>query len=481
MEENIKNPRLELHMKMFNGVEGAFRNLKNLPLTSEPGEIGTSLTDNFQSTHTLQNCVKNLLRSVDGVSPEGEDGTKTALGDIEVTIKLVNSKGSFTGIQLLPAVEDLSKVLIKFGDRKHSGLADAARTVRRFTLEIDRTLLAPGSPFSSAELAYMVRSCIFLWRQAIDKIFTHYMENISYLTMMKKDLVNRLVSVFYPVAVYSCIYHLTMQEYFYRFPTIKYDTEYTDVAALGEKIRQNYSNPFPVPLDNEMNAGCFLAAPKSNSIEKADVEWANNQIKYIKHNRGRLQAELLIRASRTPSPTMKNALLNICTNCGIGMSDRYTGQTIAMESVVDAVFEGEVKTPDLMQKADFTKVRPVCYRLEEASEQVFGNEEAALESFLRQKNPRLPSNYAIDDISIEIDKIKTDRDRSYVLDLIYSRIDELDAFEDACKHQKTLFKHDADIKQCRENLEKLRTAVLNKKIAPKRYGIFVEYPKGYEG
>ena len=480
MDGKVINPRQELYMKIFNSIEGAFRNLKNLPLTSEAGECEMSLTRNDQSMHSLQNGVKNFLRFADG-DTEGEDNgsSKAApLGDFEVTIKLVNPKGSFTGIQLLPTVEDLSKVLVKFGERKRYEMAKAEKDVRHFVLEIDRTLLAAGSPFSSAELAYMVRDSIFTWKQALDIIFTAYFENISYLTLMKKDLVNRLVSVFYPVAVYTSIYRNTMVNYFYDYPTINYDKEFIDVAALGAKIRQTYSNPFPIPAETDPR---ISYCTRCTGVENSDVQWANNQIKYIKHNRGRLQAELLIRASRTPSPTMKNALLNICTNCGIGMSDRYTGQSIAMESVVDSVFEGEVKTPDLMQKADFVKVRPVCYRLEEASEQVFGDEEAALEGFLRQKNPRLPSNYAIDDISIEIDKIKTDRDRSYVLDLIYSRIDELDAFEDACKHDKTLFKHNADIKQCRENLEKLRTAVLNKKIAPKRYGIFIEYPKGYEG
>ena len=111
------------------------------------------------------------------------------------------------------------------------------------------------------------------------------------------------------------------------------------------------------------------------------------------------------------------------------------------------------------------------------------NEEAAVEGLIfnrKYKKVQLPTQQEIDEIMIEIDKIQNNRDRIYVLELIYNLSERIDVYEQYHR-KKEVARDKAKIDVLRREIENLRTAVLNKKPLSKEYKFFVRYPEGYEG
>lgn len=89
----------------------------------------------------------------------------------------------------------------------------------------------------------------------------------------------------------------------------------------------------------------------------------------------------------------------------------------------------------------------------------------------------------IDIIDVERGRIENEDDKIYVLDLIYDKLDRINVGLDLINQKKaervpmskdTLLKYKAE-------LEKMRKEVLAIQLKDKQYGVFIKYPKGYEG
>lgn len=93
------------------------------------------------------------------------------------------------------------------------------------------------------------------------------------------------------------------------------------------------------------------------------------------------------------------------------------------------------------------------------------------------------SQSEIDLISVELGKIRTADDKIYVLDLIYDKLDQVNTgleLIDSKKAERVPMSKDM-LKRYRGQLEELRKQVLATRIADEQYGLFIRYPKGYEG
>jgi hypothetical protein len=70
-----------------------------------------------------------------------------------------------------------------------------------------------------------------------------------------------------------------------------------------------------------------------------------------------------------------------------------------------------------------------------------------------------------------------------VLDLIYDKLDLVNAALDYIEQGKTdkVNQSKSTLTNFKNQLEKLRQTVLNTQVKEKQYGVFIKYPKGYEG
>jgi hypothetical protein len=92
------------------------------------------------------------------------------------------------------------------------------------------------------------------------------------------------------------------------------------------------------------------------------------------------------------------------------------------------------------------------------------------------------SDYDIDIIFVEIEKIQNPYDKVFTLDLIYNISEKLDVLEDMSEYDDSIKrKYLPKIKGWREKLAIARNKCLNKDISEKQYGLYVPVPKGYEG
>lgn len=89
----------------------------------------------------------------------------------------------------------------------------------------------------------------------------------------------------------------------------------------------------------------------------------------------------------------------------------------------------------------------------------------------------------IDIVEIEIGRIVNEDDKIYVLDLIYDKLEIVNAaldFIEASKKEKVYHSKET-LNNFKKQLEHLRKTVIEKDITPTEYKIFMKYPKGYEG
>ena len=93
------------------------------------------------------------------------------------------------------------------------------------------------------------------------------------------------------------------------------------------------------------------------------------------------------------------------------------------------------------------------------------------------------SQIDIDMIFIEIDKIENNDDRIYVLDRIYDKMDLVNlALEFINKGDTSKVRQSKQtLIGMKTQLEKARNHIIQMPIKNKQYGVFIKYPKGYEG
>ena len=410
-----------------------------------------------------------------------------------VAVKIIDPKGGFSGINVYPELGELQPVLTKFADRDISAVTKAYTEISKYVIEIDQNMLERSiinfTPDELWALIYMqidrAMSC-----HTIHIVFNDFMDKHSYLTMLQRASVARLVSIFYPIPVYTamggfCANVVTNKDYKFipndiNEPIPRSDGD-TDPIDSELQIRQHYVNAI-----NKIIAKHGTTVIKDEPLVihemQVDINWCNLNIKDIMRRRSQLQAELINRAARATSFSMRFAILNICAQCGYGLKDKYTNKLIAMETVINDIDRDKYTVPTAMSMYSFTQSMTKTSAIESASAAAYPeNTEPALEAIVKRQRPVLPSNYALDELALEIDRIENHYDKGYVLDLIYRRIDQVNIFEDAVRMDGSYQKYDTKIKESKEYLEKLRKAVLEKKIVPKSYGVYVKYPHGYEG
>lgn len=215
--------------------------------------------------------------------------------------------------------------------------------------------------------------------------------------------------------------------------------------------------------------------PQNYNDLDASIDWVNKNIVDVVRRRDMLRDELYYIAIRRNDGYIPHLCDDILRNMGASLRERYSGAV--MESYGTGVTRLADGTISLEDYAPFTNMKTYS-KLEAAYT-------AANESFLNRKTKKrstLPSQYDIDRIMVEIDKIQNQYDRIYVLDLIYECVQRIDMFEESLMDNSNELRRWAPrITQMRNDLDKCRQMVLDKKNFDKSYKLWVKVPEEYEG
>lgn len=215
---------------------------------------------------------------------------------------------------------------------------------------------------------------------------------------------------------------------------------------------------------------------------ESDIDWCNKNIMSITQRKEKLKDELYYRAIKSKSNYVKALTIIILDNLGFRLKERYTGAVV--ENCIELLCDRQLTTKyepivDALESAKFDA------RLEQMKK---CTDDVAVESFFNKRKKikvELPSQYEIDAISIEVDKITNHHDRVFVLDLIYEVLERINNFEEVISADPSLVRRwSGKIDTMKEQLEQLRQATLAKKTFATKYKFFVKLPEeaaDYEG
>ena len=213
---------------------------------------------------------------------------------------------------------------------------------------------------------------------------------------------------------------------------------------------------------------------KDRMVENS-INWANLNVSDLTKRKDRLKDELFYQSLNTSSSYMKANGIRLLNKLGFKMRERYSGYACEMTI---RVFDD----PEFMTKYTVAMEVSAITKWNNLLNQAKSEYEIATEGVFKKKKFGLPSQYDIDVIGIEIDKVTTHYDRVYCLDLIYKVFDDIEIFEDQIKYdEEKKSAYAGKIARYRQELDALRKRCLEKKIPEKRYQVFVKAPPGYEG
>ena len=90
----------------------------------------------------------------------------------------------------------------------------------------------------------------------------------------------------------------------------------------------------------------------------------------------------------------------------------------------------------------------------------------------------------IDVLRLEVEKIECVDDKIYYMEKVYDKLAIVDNALTMLNNNDTknlVRDSKAKLMKQKEQLMIIRDIIINKKISPERYGLFIKYPAGYEG
>jgi len=396
----------------------------------------------------------------------------------EVSIINENKKQPFFGFYIYPVLNDMTiftQNIIAEDVVSFKELCDRWKSIKNWYIEIDANCFDRNTfGFSPKELTAMTVHEIghtIYSDKPVERWYRSYMDAKSRMQMADRASSKILYALYcVPLAV-SC-----MQKNWVT-PKNQLKIEY---AADREALKYGYGEPLVTALNKIIKASGSINDTEAVADQNVDasMKWCNVNVTDLTHRREKLKDELFYQGLKTQSNYVKAMGIWILDHLGARMRERYTGYAVEMtiEMFDDKNFVDHYKIS--MDSAAMGKLERLIDIAKQSAQM-----EIATEAFGKKKTPKLPSQYDIDAISIEIDKIENHYDRTYVLDLIYKTLDDITIFEEwinATDPTKAK-QYTSTINRYRKELDELRKACLAKKNLEREYRLFVKYPAGYEG
>lgn len=404
-------------------------------------------------------------------------------GKKEFTVQVTSNKTGnekFFGMRVYPDIEemdDFCKDLVNEGDKiRFTDIVKKWKKIDKWFLEIDGTCFDRNQfNFNPKELTALTLheiGHIIYSDKPIEGFYRAYQEVKVRMNSSDKATQKLMYDIYMIPLTLAC-----MQR---RWVNGKNEVQ-LEIIADKTVVELGYGQYLLEALDKITRAIGSLNSQNNQDELNSSMNWCQQNIADIMKRKEQLKDELYYRAVRTKSNYMKAMTIIILDKLGFKLRERYTGYVV--ENTIELLSDPEVMQKympivDAMESAKFDKF----YNMMHSSNSI------AMEAIFNKRKKvkvELPSQYEIDAIAVEVDKITNHHDRIYVLDLIYEVLERINNFEEAISPDPSLVKKwSAKIKQMKDELEALRQAVLTKKTFATSYKFFVKLPEAasdYEG
>ena len=386
----------------------------------------------------------------------------------------------FFGMRVYPDIEemdDFCKDLVNEGDKiRFTDIVKKWKKIDKWFLEIDGTCFDRNQfNFNPKELTALTLheiGHIIYSDKPIEGFYRAYQEVKARMNSSDKATQKLMYDIYMIPLTLAC-----MQR---RWVNGKNEVQ-LEIIADKTVVELGYGQYLLEALDKITRAIGSLNSQNNQDELSSSMNWCQQNIADIMKRKEQLKDELYYRAVRTKSNYMKAMTIIILDKLGFKLRERYTGYVV--ENTIELLSDPEVMQKympivDAMESAKFDKF----YNMMHSSNSI------AMEAIFNKRKKvkvELPSQYEIDAIAVEVDKITNHHDRIYVLDLIYEVLERINNFEEAISPDPSLVKKwSAKIRQMKDELEALRQAVLAKKTFATSYKFFVKLPEAasdYEG
>ena len=404
-------------------------------------------------------------------------------GKKEFTVQVTSNKTGnekFFGMRVYPDIEEMDnfcKDLVNEGDKiRFTDIVKKWKKIDKWFLEIDGTCFDRNQfNFNPKELTALTLheiGHIIYSDKPIEGFYRAYQEVKARMNSSDKATQKLMYDIYMIPLTLAC-----MQR---RWVNGKNEVQ-LEIIADKTVVELGYGQYLLEALDKITRAIGSLNSQNNQDELSSSMNWCQQNIVDIMKRKEQLKDELYYRAVRTKSNYMKAMTIIILDKLGFKLRERYTGYVV--ENTVELLSDPEVMQKympivDAMESAKFDKF----YNMMHSSNSI------AMEAIFNKRKKvkvELPSQYEIDAIAVEVDKITNHHDRIYVLDLIYEVLERINNFEEAISPDPSLVKKwSAKIRQMKDELEALRQAVLAKKTFATSYKFFVKLPEAasdYEG
>ena len=409
--------------------------------------------------------------------------------DIKFKVYIVNyGNEPYRGMSVIPlTLGGLSEALSGTGDNElpsYTELYKRWRTIPEWAIEIDERLFDKSyiqlNPRElTAMLIHEIGHTIFSDKK-FEAFYRMYREvRLKYTITQRTKLKYVSFILYIPLMVAASVHTILIgkngirEEKFCDELTIKYGYANDLISVFNKLIAYYGSTAFKNPSAAE------------DKIAQ-EIIWSFNTVADITVRKRNLNTQLTLRALKSKSPTLKDTYMNLVKRFGTVIRERKTG--IAFESLDDAFRAIEESDAPVLENFIIEKDSKSTVNLETllmrteklpAYEGLIMSDKNKTEKELKRLKV---TDYDIDIIFVEIEKIQNPYDKVFTLDLIYNISEKLDVLEDMSEYDDSIKrKYLPKIKGWREKLAIARNKCLNKDISEKQYGLYVPVPKGYEG
>lgn len=215
-----------------------------------------------------------------------------------------------------------------------------------------------------------------------------------------------------------------------------------------------------------------------------NILWSNIVMNDFMVRRENATKKIMLRVSRRANNSyFQKVAANITQRLGAGVYQKNPNGTIDAWSYRPATeADFNLPTDEFAKTLEWGFAHEAQVLLRDSLTQHRNAYNVAMEGFLKNDFKRLiPTQYDIDLIAVEIDKIETQADRIYVLDLIHANMEKVTRCEELIEKHRDGKRYAMQVATVKSQLETLRTNVLSKHKLGKDYKFFVRYPEGYEG
>lgn len=199
---------------------------------------------------------------------------------------------------------------------------------------------------------------------------------------------------------------------------------------------------------------------------KSTVNWTINNIKELECRKKHLRTAIKVEMLKTPSVVIKQTLQTIHTSFFGEANDKY-------RELLSEQYVGVAKDTYAEMQADQNLDRFVQRVLTEATDSIFD----------KMGKVKKITQSDIDILMVEAENIQNTDDKIYLLDRLYNYMEIVNTGLDLIEmgKERRVSQSKTTLMSFKDQLNKIRDNIVAMKILDKEYGVFIRYPKGYQG